>query len=129
MRRIGMSETQLGEGWFGFLYVLVTFGLFGLFLIHSVPVYITANAVDEAIAGAAHDPDLRGAGYRAIHRSVEKRFHTSYVDNVSADKLRIIKVPGGRKLEIEYSITRPFLFNVGLHYTFHKFAIMPASNK
>lgn len=129
MRQSFASNTQLGEGWFGIFYVLVTLGLFGLFVTYSVPVYMTAHAVDEALSGAAHDPDLRGAGYRTIHRSVEKRLYTSYVDNVSADKLRISKVPQGRKLEIEYSVTRPFLFNVGLRYSFHKSAVMPTSGQ
>lgn len=129
MRQSHAPAAQLGEGWFGIFYVLVTLGLFGLFVIYSVPVYMTAHAVDEALAGAAHDPDLRGAGYRTIHRSVGKRLRTSYVDDVSADKLRITKVPQGRKLEIEYSVSRPFLFNVGLRYTFHESAIMPAKGK
>lgn len=129
MHATTQGRGQRGEGWFGFLYVLVTLGLAALFVFYSVPVYMTAYAVNDALHGAAKDQNLRGAGYRRIRDNVGKRLRTSYVDSISADQLKIIKVPTGRKLQIEYSVNKHFLFNVGIHYHFDESAVLPDNGR
>ncbi|GEM_PF-4286140 len=120
---------QCGEGWFSFLYVLITLGLFGLFVFYSVPVYMTAYAVNDALHGAAQDKNLRGAGVRKIHDDLNKRLRTNYVDSVTADQLKITQVPSGRKLQIKYGVNKHFLFNIGFHYHFKESAVLPGNGR
>lgn len=122
-----LNRRQTGSGWIGFLYLLATLTVLGLVAMYSIPVYMTAYSVDEALQAVAHNPDFRDASKRELHKSIAKQLRVNYAESVPTDNFTIEKIADGRRLRLEYSVNRHLMFNVGLRYHFDKSAVLPSN--
>ncbi|MES1925451.1 DUF4845 domain-containing protein [Salinisphaera sp. T31B1] len=117
-----MRSRQRGMTLWSLLYVLITLGLIALVAVKSLPVYLNAYDVRQAIEWAGAEPDLVSASAPAIQQAIQRRFDAGYVDNIHGRDVAVTKVAGGREISLAYEVRRPLLFNISLVYSFSESA-------
>ena len=127
MAAIKPRDHQQGDGLLIYTYIALTIGLIGLIVFYSIPVYLTAYDVNDALQGVAHDKNLKRANASVVQNNLRKRLHTNDVRGIKAKDLKIVSTRNGRKLILKFNMERHLFYNIGIHYHFKKTAVLPSS--
>lgn len=106
-----MDKKQRGITLMGFIMVLIVGAFFALIAMKLVPIYSEFFSVKSSMKSVAND-GLGDKELSEIQAALQRKFDIDYVDSVSAKQARIVPGTGGKQLNMNYEVRKPFVYNI-----------------
>jgi hypothetical protein len=113
------ADRQRGVSLIGFIMITVGVLFVGILGIKIVPAYLHSSQIAQIFKTIAKDPAMQGASVKEIKDSYTKRANISYVTDITADDIEVIKSDGQLSLSTSYSVKIPVIGNVTLLLDFN----------
>jgi Tfp pilus assembly major pilin PilA len=106
-----MDKKQRGITLMGFIMVLIVGAFFALIAMKLVPIYSEFFSVKSSMKSIASD-GLGEKDISEIQTALQRKFDIDYVDSVTAKQARIVPGTGGKQLNMNYEVRKPFVYNI-----------------
>jgi hypothetical protein len=113
------ADRQRGVSFIGFVLIVVGILFVGILGIKMVPAYLHSAQIAQIFKTIAKDPAMQGASIKEIKDSYTKRANISYVTDITAEDIEVIKGDGQLSLSTSYSVKIPVIGNVTLVLDFN----------
>lgn len=107
-----MKRTQSGITLIGFLVVLAVAGFFAYIGMKLFPMYSEFYSVKTALRGLSNEPGIATKDPGKIQDLFFRRLYISYSDNVKPENVKITRVDRGWKMEVNYEVRKPMIYNI-----------------
>ena len=106
-----MDKKQRGITLMGFIMVLIVGAFFALIAMKLVPIYSEFFSVQSSMKAIANE-GLGAKDITEIQTALQRKFDIDYVDTVTAKQARIVPGTGGKQLNMNYEVRKPFVYNI-----------------
>ncbi len=106
-----MDKNQRGITLMGFILALIVAAFFALIAMKLVPVYSEFFSVKSSMKAIASE-GLGEKDLSQIQSALQRKFDIDYVDSVTAKQAKIVPGTGGKQLNMNYEVRKPFVYNV-----------------
>jgi hypothetical protein len=114
-----MKRTQRGITLLGFIMVLGIIGFFAYVGMKLFPMYSEYYSVKSALKGMASDPAVANADPARIQDLFFRRMRIDYTQNVKPEHFKIQRADNGWRMDVQYEVRRPLMFNLDVVGKFH----------
>lgn len=123
-----LKHGQRGITMWGWLYIFVTLGTFGMAGMKSFPVYMNQMALTKAVHQVAADRSLGDKPATEVRRSLQRYWDIGDIHGVDPQGIKIKKTATGRAMEYAYDSTVPLFYNISLGFHFEESVPMAGGN-
>jgi hypothetical protein len=113
------ADRQRGVSFVGFVMIVAVILFVGILGIKMVPAYLHSAQIAQIFKTIVKDPAMQGASVKEIKDSYTKRADISYVTDITAEDIEVIKGDGQLSLSTSYSVKIPVIGNVTLVLDFN----------
>ncbi|MGR9114878.1 MAG: DUF4845 domain-containing protein [Gammaproteobacteria bacterium] len=103
------------------IFILGLIAFFTLLILKIAPIYLDHSKVTNALAALEHTTDVQTKDRNEIIYILSKRFDLNYVEDASADDVKITKRGNYLKVEIEYEVVKKIAGNLSVLVEFYDF--------
>jgi hypothetical protein len=107
-----MRGNQRGMTLIGFVIGLIVFCFFAYMGMVIGPAYSEYFGVKKAMDFVAANTDAQSNDIVAIQKMLDKQFNVGYVDNVTGDKVQLIRDKAGNTIVMDYEVRKGFVYNI-----------------
>jgi hypothetical protein len=110
------QRRQHGITLIGFAIVLIVVGFFAYAAMKLVPLYTEYYGVVKSMKSLQTEPNIQNMTIEEIRRKLDPIFDVQYVDesDVPLSSITLITANGQRSLNVNYSVDKPFIYNIDL---------------
>ena len=112
MKGNNMRSNQRGMTLIGFVIGLIVVCFFAYMAMVLIPAYQESFGVQKAMDYVAANTQPTDSDMLTITKMLDKQFNVGYVDNVTGSQAKLIRDRGGNKLNLEYEVRKPFIYNI-----------------
>jgi len=113
------KNKQLGMSMIGLVFFMSLLGFFVYAGIRLLPIYNEYYSVVKAMNLVANKPGAANKTPNEIKSDMMKSFHTSYVERVKENHIKVIR-SRGKQLQVTYDVQEPFIGNLDFLIHFDK---------
>lgn len=107
-----MAQHQGGITMISWMILFVLVGFFAMMGIRLVPVYLEHFSVASSLKSLSEDTELRGKSPGELLNRLQRRLEVNEVTSVTADDISITREGDVNKVNVEYQVDTPFLYNI-----------------
>lgn len=107
-----MKRNQSGITLIGFVIVLGLVGVFIYIGMKLVPMYQEYFAVKQALKGLHDQPGIANESPAKIQDLFFRRLYISYSENVDAKNVKLKRIDGGWRMDVNYEVRKPMIYNL-----------------
>lgn len=112
MVNIEQARAQRGMTVIGMLLLLIVISFVALIAMKVVPMYIQYFSIKATIESIRKEPQLAQMSQQDIQNSIQKRFDTGYVNNITARDLKIRNEGSRRVIDLVYDDQRELFYGL-----------------
>ncbi|MHB1950681.1 MAG: DUF4845 domain-containing protein [Acidiferrobacteraceae bacterium] len=107
------ARRQAGITLFGMVLVVLVIAFLTLLVLKLLPAYLNNFKVNSDLKNLMQQPDAPRLSRSEIVDGLERRFEIDEVSYVHLSKdLTVVRIPGGKRVSIKYSVRVPLAYNV-----------------
>jgi hypothetical protein len=114
-----LAHRQRGVGIVGLIMIAMGIVFVAILGMKLIPAYIHNAQIAQIFKAMSHDPSLQGATVKDIKESYIKRADISYITDIRADDIEIIKGDGMLSVSASYAVKIPLVGNITLVLDFN----------
>ena len=118
-------RNQRGMTAIGWMIIIALVAFVAMLVLKLFPLYIEHFSVSSSLNGLASDTDLVGAPPSRLRSSLMKRFDINNVENVHKEDISIERGASGYRVNVDYEVRVPFIYNIDLVVSFYDVAEVP----
>ena len=107
-----MVRRQQGITLMSFVIVLVVVGFFALMVMKLFPMYSEYNNLKSVMKAFAAQPNSASMTPAQAFSDLERRFNIAYIESVKREHVKITRMEGGWKMDVNYEVRKPIIANL-----------------